>query len=465
VAVAPTSPSRELAVRDLPPGFVLGTATSAAQIEGAASAAGRGRSIWDALAMRPGAIAGGVGPGVGCDHWHRWAEDLDLLADLGVDAYRFSIAWPRIQPNGVGPALTAGLDFYDRLVDGLLERGIAPNVTLYHWDLPAALEDDLGGWRHRDVAGRFSDYATLVARRLADRVAWWATLNEPWCSAFLGYGSGRHAPGVQDEAGSVRAAHHLLLGHGMAVQALRAAGASNVGIVVNLNEVRPASDRPGDVDAAERIDGTQNRWWLGALAGEFPQDVVASIEGLVELEELAPEGDAQTVAEPLDWIGVNTYYPIIARAGDDPTRKPAGPGLHGTETVPAGPDQPGNMLGWHIDSTGAEAVLHQAHRFLPELPIHVTENGIPLRDEVGPDGDVDDPARIAYLQDHLAATLRARADGVPVEGYHAWSLLDNFEWAEGYDPRFGLVHVDFDTMVRTPKASFRWLQQLLAERG
>lgn len=461
---APTSPTRALHASDLPADFVLGTATSAPQVDGAVSADGKGRSIWDALAMRPGAIADGAGPGPGCDHWHRWAEDLDLLAELGVDEYRFSVAWPRIQPNGRGQPLQAGLDWYDRLVDALLERGITPNCTLYHWDLPAALEDDLGGWRHRDVAGRFADYASIVAERLADRVGRWATLNEPWCSAFLGYERGVHAPGVRDEPGSVLAAHHLLLGHGLATQALRAADARGVGIVLNLNDVRAATDREADRDAAERVDGTQNRHWLGSLAGAPPADVVAAFADLVEPETYQREGDVATIAEPLDWLGVNSYYPQVVRAGDTPELRPAGPALDGVEEVPAGADEPVNMLGWRIDATTTTAVLHQAHAHLGDLPLLVTENGIPLPDAPDADGAVHDPARIAYLSDHLAAVLQARDEGVPVHGYLAWTLLDNFEWAYGYAPRFGLVHVDHDTQQRTPKDSFRWFQQLIGSR-
>ena len=465
MAAPPTEPTRSVTPADIPEGFVLGTATSAYQIEGAVTADGRGRSIWDALAMRPGAIADGSSGSPACDHYRRWEEDLDLLAELGVDSYRFSVAWPRIQPTGRGTPVQAGLDFYDRLVDGLLERGIQPNVTLYHWDLPAALEDDLGGWRHRDTAGRFADYTLHVAERLADRVPRWATLNEPWCSAFLGYQDGEHAPGVHDEAGSVRAAHHLLVGHGLAVQALRSVGAADVGIVLNLNHVRPATDREGDREAAERVDGTQNRWWLGALAGQIPEDVTAtSIAPFVDTEELVRDGDAALVAEPLDWLGVNTYFPQVVAAGEDETRRPAGPGLDGTVLTPPAPGEPTNMLGWRIDPERAAAVLHQAHAFHPGLPLLVTENGIPLRDEVAVDGGVHDPARVAYLTDHLAALLDVRSSGVPLEGYYAWSLLDNFEWAHGYEPRFGIVHVDYQTQERTPKDSFHWLQGLARGR-
>jgi beta-glucosidase len=463
MAVAATEPSATVAPEDLPEGFVLGTATSSYQIEGAATADGRGRSIWDALCARPGAIADGSSGAVACDHYHRWEGDLDLVADLGVDVYRFSIAWPRIQPTGRGRPLEAGLDFYDRLVDGLLERGVTPLPTLYHWDLPVALEDDLGGWRHRDTAGRFADYAAIVGDRLGDRVERWATLNEPWCSAFLGYERGEHAPGVRDEAGSVRAWHHLLLGHGMATQALRSVTGGEVGIVLNLSDIRPATDREGDRAAADAVDVTQNTMWLGPLAGRVPEAVHELVGDLVELDELVRDGDRGVVAEPLDWLGINWYCPTIVRAGGRGER-PAGPGLDGIREVPPGPREPGNMLDWHIDADGIVTSLEQAARWHPGTPIVVTENGVPLPDRVGADGGVHDPARVAYLSDHLAAVLRARAGGVPVEGYLAWSLMDNFEWAHGYAPRFGIVHVDYDTLERTPKRSYRWLQELASNR-
>lgn len=460
---APTEPAREVTPDDLPDGFVLGVATAAHQVEGAVTADGRGRSIWDAYALRPEAIADGTSGAVAGDHYHRWQDDLDLLAELGADSYRFSVAWPRVQPTGRGRPLQAGLDFYDRLVDGLLERGIRPNATLYHWDLPAALEDDLGGWRHRDTAGRFADYALAVAERLADRVEWWATLDEPWCSAFLGYERGVHAPGAQDEAGSIRAAHHLLVGHGLAVQALRSVGATGVGIVCNLEDVAPATDREGDRDAAERVDGIQNRYWLGSLAGAPPPDVAAAFAEVVEPEQLHRDGDAALIAQPLDWFGVATGRPQVVAAGDDVVRRPAGPGLDGVVKAPAGQDEPVSMLGWRIDPGRAAAVLRQAHEHLPDVPIMVAGNGLALPDVVEEE-QVDDAARIAHLTDHLAAMLDTREDGVPLQGYHVWSLLDGFEWALGHAPRFGLVHVDHETGQRTPKRSFHWFAELARQR-
>lgn len=460
----PTEATASVRASDLPPGFVLGTATSSYQIEGAASADGKGRSIWDVLCEQPGAIADGSSGRVACDHLARMDEDLDLIAELGVDVYRFSVSWPRVQPTGRGTVLAAGLDHYDRLVDGLLERGIQPYLTLYHWDLPWTLEDELGGWRHRDTAGRFADYAAVVADRLGDRVARWGTLNEPFCSAWLGYEAGQHAPGVEDEAGAVRAAHHLMLGHGMAVQALRAAGVDDIGIVINPSEVRPATDRDADVDAAHLVDAIHNRWWFGALAGDFPAEALEVMRALVDLDELSRDGDAATTAEPIDWLGINTYFPTIARAGDDPGLRPPGPGLDGIEAVPPDPGEAHTMLDWRVDPTIIPAVLRQAHGYLPDLPIVITENGMAHPDELASDGTCHDPWRVAYLTDHLAATLHARRDGIPVEGYLAWSLLDNFEWAYGYGPRFGLAHVDFDTQRRTPKSSFRWLQELASSR-
>lgn len=463
MARPPTAPTRAVAARDVPEAFMLGVATGAYQVEGAVTADGRGRSIWDAFGLQPGAIADGTSGAVACDHYRRWSDDLDLLADLGVDSYRFSIAWPRIQPTGRGAPLQAGLDFYDRLVDGLLERGIQPNATLYHWDLPAALEDDRGGWRHRDTAGRFADYALAVGERLADRVSRWSTLDEPWCSAFLGYERGVHAPGLRDEAGAVRAAHHLLVGHGLATQALRSVGADGLGIVLNLTDVRPRTDAPADREAAERVDGTQNRYWLGSLAGAPPVDVAASFASIVEPEQLHRDGDTGLITEPLDWLGVTTHHPDVVAAGDDPQLRPAGPGLDGVVMVPPDPDEPSTMLGWRIDAERAAAVLHQAHEHLPDLALVATANGIPLPD-VERDGQVEDPARVAYLTDHLAAVLATRQDGVPVTGYHVWSLLDGFEWAAGHSARFGLVHVDHATQERTPKRSFAWLRELAGSR-
>ena len=463
MAVPPTRPTASVTPADLPDGFALGTATSSYQIEGAVTADGRGRSIWDSLAMRPGAIADGSSGDPACDHYNRWEQDLDLVAELGVDVYRFSIAWPRIQPTGRGRPLRAGLDFYDRLVDGLLERGVQPWPTLYHWDMPAALEDDLGGWRHRDLAGRLADYALHVAERLGDRVPRWATLNEPWCSAFLGYEAGVHAPGVRDEPGSVRAWHHLLLAHGMATQALRSVTDAEVGIVLNLSDIRAASDREGDLAARDLVDLTQNTMWLAPLAGRTADGLDELVDGLVELDELVRPGDAEVVAEPLDWLGINWYCPTIVTAGTTGDDVP-GPGMDGVSALPPGARDPGNMMGWHVDPSGIVTSLRQAASFHPDVPIAVTENGLPLPDEVAADGGVHDPARIAYLTDHLAGVLEARAQGVPVEGYLAWSLLDNFEWVWGYGPRFGLVHVDYDTQVRTPKDSYRWLQDLARGR-
>lgn len=464
MAHAPTHATASVTAADLPAGFVLGTATSSYQIEGAAHADGRGRSVWDALCAVPGAIADGSSGAVACDHYHRLDEDLDLIAELGTDVYRFSVAWPRIQPSGRGAPLAAGLDLYDRLVDGLLARGVQPWPTLYHWDLPAALEDDLGGWRHRDLAGRFADYAAIVGDRLGDRVRRWATINEPWCVAFLGYERGVHAPGVRDEAGSVRAWHHLLLGHGMATQALRSVADGDVGIVLNLTDVRPRDDGEGDRAAADLVDLVANRMWLEPLAGQRPDDVVDLVGGLVDLDQLVRAGDATTIAEPTDWLGVNWYRPTTVRAGDGPGLRPAGPGLDGIVEVLARDDQPGSMLDWPIDADGIVASLAQAHAALPDQPIAITENGIALADRVDADGRVHDPARVAYLTDHLAAVLRARDRGVPVDGYLVWSLMDNFEWAEGYGPRFGLVHVDRDTLRRTPKDSYRWLRDLCRGR-
>lgn len=477
MAFASTEPTASVTSRELPPDFVLGAATSSYQIEGAVYAGGRGEAIWDRFATVPGATADAASGMDACDHYHRMDEDLDLLAELGADVYGFSIAWPRIQPDGVGKGKPDGLAFYDRLVDGLLERGIEPYATLYHWDLPQTLEDRYDGWRGRDTAGRFADYATIMGNALGDRVTRWATVHDPASVAWSGYERGTHAPGVRDAGGSIRAAHHLLTGHGMATQALVAAGATGVGITLRLADARPASDASGDIAAAELADAMQNRFWLGALAHDVPDDVVELFSSVVNLEELSRPGDDVLASQPLDWLGVDYDGPALVRAGQrrsgadaeadaaaSAARRPAGPGLDGIELVGPGPGDPGTMHGSRIDANGLATVLAQATAMLPDTPIVVTGSGTSAPDVLDARGAVEDWHRIAYLTDHLAATLTARADGVPVAGYLTRSLLDGFEWADGYGPRRGLVHVDHETQRRTTKASYRWMQQLLRGR-
>ena len=444
--------------RSFPSDFVFGAATASFQIEGASTEDGRGPSIWDTLCERPGAILDGSDGSVACDHYHRWPQDLDLLRDLGLRAYRFSIAWPRIKPNGNGEVEERGLAFYDRLVDGMLERGIEPNATLYHWDLPQALEDK-GGWRNRDTAYRFAEYAALVQHRLGDRVRSWATLNEPWCSAFLGHASGEHAPGMTDPEAAITSVHHLLLAHGLAAEALHGGRRpASVGIVPNLYRVTPASDSPADLDAARRLDGVQNRWYLDAvLTGSYPADIVEDYSRFTDMS-FVRDGDLETIGARLDWLGINYSRSFVVRGLDAP-RVP-GPGQRPTpwvacedvEIVPNG--RPVTHMGWDIEPSGLADTLARIATDYPSIPLYVTENGSAW-DDVVTDGEVHDPERVAYLESHLGACLDAIERGADLRGYFAWSLLDNFEWAWGYSRRFGLVRVDYDTQERTMKDSAR----------
>ena len=460
----------------VPEDFVLGVATAAQQIEGAATAGGRGPSIWDTFARRPGAVRGGDTPDVACDHYHRWREDLDVMSALGVDAYRFSVSWPRWQPGGSGPANAEGVAFYDALVDGLLERGIQPWLTLYHWDLPQPLED-AGGWSERQTAYRFAEYAASVHAALGDRLAGVATLNEPWCSAFLGYAAGVHAPGVRDDARAIRAVHHLLLGHGLAVDAVRAqAGPALVGICLNVYPVEPATDDPADVDAARRIDGLANRIFLDPLLrGGYPEDVVDDLAGVTDFAHVA-DGDLALVAQPLDYLGENYYSPYVVAGAASPGPLAARVGDHGVEgtepggspwvaahdVVFSGRGRPRTQMGWEIEPAGLRRVL-ETLRGYEAPPIYITENGAAYEDAVVA-GAIDDADRTAYVEAHVEAALAGRADGVDVRGYFLWSLLDNYEWAWGYSRRFGIVHVDFASQLRMPKASAAWYRELIDSR-
>ena len=379
-----------------------------------------------------------------------------MIAGLGVDRYRFSLAWPRLQPSGRGALNQTGVDFYSRLVDALLERDVQPWVTLYHWDLPQALQD-AGGWPERDTAERFAEYAALVHERLCDRVGVWTTLNEPWCSAFLGHAHGRHAPGIQDDEAALRAAHHLLLGHGMAVRAMRErAPANRFGLTLNLTPTDPASDDPADVDAARRIDALANRLFLDpVLLGRYPDDVPPLP---------VQDGDAAIIAQPLDVLGVNYYFRQLARAGGASNGTPSPwVGSRDVEFVSRG--LPQTEMGWEIDAQGLHDVLGRVHRDYPAIPLYVTENGAAFADEVSADGSVADPERVAYLDGHLRAARRAIADGVDLRGYFVWTLMDNFEWGHGYSKRFGLFHVDFETLQRTPKDSARWFAEVTRRNG
>ncbi|GAB2820132.1 GH1 family beta-glucosidase [Actinoallomurus bryophytorum] len=428
----------------LPADFAWGVATAAYQIEGAVKEDGRSPSIWDTFSHTPGKIDGDDTGDVACDHYHRWPEDIALMKELGVDSYRFSIAWPRVVPGGDGPVNPDGLAFYDRLVDGLLEAGITPYPTLYHWDLPQVLQDR-GGWASRETAEHFAAYASHVAAALGDRVTEWATLNEPLCSAWIGHLEGKMAPGLTDIAVAVPASYHLLLGHGLATQAIRAnAPHARVGIVNNLGYAEPASDSEADVAAARRADGHTIRWWLDPVHGRgFPADMV-EVYG-VDLPERP--GDLETIAAPLDWLGLNYYFPTTI--ADDP----AGPPPFIREVQHPGVRR--TAMDWEIRDEGLETLLMRLTEDYGAQRIHVTENGSAWPDVVGPDGEVDDPERVRYLEEHLAACARAVRRGAPLAGYFAWSLLDNFEWAYGYDKRFGLVYVDYETQQRIIKGSGR----------
>ncbi|MDF2704416.1 MAG: beta-glucosidase [Nonomuraea muscovyensis] len=437
--------------------FLWGTATAAYQIEGATGEDGRGPSVWDTFAHEPGRVRDGHTGDVACDHYHRWREDVALMSELGAGAYRFSISWPRVLPEGIGAPNPQGLDFYDRLVDGLLAAGITPVPTLFHWDLPQALQDR-GGWLNRDVAGWFADYAAVVAERLADRVRMWITLNEPFVHMAFGYGMGIHAPGQALLLGALPVAHHQLLGHGLAVRALRAAGAEQVLLTNNCTPVRPASGSPQDVAAADAYDVLHNRLFADpVLLGRYPDLSAYGVDAPDDALGVR-DGDLATIAAPLDGLGVNYYNPtrIAAPAGAEPGLPFADVGITGHPTT---------AFGWPVVPDGLRELLTGLRdRYGAALPpIYVTENGCSQPDELTPEG-VDDQERIAFLRDHIAAMERARAEGVDVRGYFVWSLLDNFEWAEGYHQRFGLVHVDFATQRRTPKASFRWYRDFLAGR-
>ncbi|WP_199547848.1 GH1 family beta-glucosidase [Streptomyces sp. N35] len=448
-----------------PEGFVFGAATASYQIEGAAYDDGRGPSIWDTYSHTPGRTAGGDTGDVACDHYHRYREDIGLLRGLGVDSYRFSIAWPRIQPTGQGPANQKGLDFYSRLVDELLEAGIEPAATLYHWDLPQALEDR-GGWRVRETAERFAEYTAVVAELLADRVPRWITLNEPWCSAFLGYSVGRHAPGAQEGTGALAAAHHLLVGHGLAVKALRAAGVREVGITLNPDFNVPATDSAGDRAAALRADTQHNLVWTDPiLAGRYPEAEQDTWGELITRQDFRREGDLELIAQPLDFLGVNYYRPTLV--ADAPYRE-ADPAVRvATDNRYAErpwPDVRRNAMGWPVvPETFTRLLTGLKDRYGDALPpIHITENGTAEHDEPASDGAVHDTDRVTYLHDHLTALRAAMDAGVDVRGYYVWSLLDNFEWALGYAKRFGIIRVDYDTQERTPKDSYHWYRRLIA---
>ncbi|GII77270.1 beta-glucosidase [Sphaerisporangium rufum] len=466
-----TQPETQVPTLPFPSGFVWGAATSAYQIEGATGVDGRGTSIWDTFVRQPGRVLNGENADVAIDHYNRYRDDVAVMARLGLTAYRFSVSWPRIMPDGAGRVNQAGLDFYRRLVDELLENGIDPWLTLYHWDLPQALEE-AGGWPERDTAHRFADFAATVHEALADRVTNFSTVNEPWCAAFLGYASGEHAPGRREPAAAVRAAHHLNLAHGLAVRALRAQNAATrIGGSVNLYAVSPATEDPADLEAARRIDGLQNRFFLDALLkGAYPEDVLDDLSQITSFDFIR-DGDMDVVASPFDILLVN-YYSRFTVSG-----KPGGAASAAAAPTGAGSPWPGSehisfvnggrpvtSMGWEIDDSGLYEVLERVARDYPSIPLVISENGAAFEDVVA-DGAVDDQERLAFIEAHLRVCHAAIEAGIPLKGYFAWSLMDNFEWAWGYGKRFGLVHVDYQTQRRTPKASAFWYADTIRRGG
>jgi beta-glucosidase len=426
--------------------FKLGVATSSYQIEGAAAEDGRGPSIWDRFSHTPGKTKHGHTGDVACDHYHRMPEDVALLAWMGVDAYRFSIAWPRVIPYGRGEPNEKGLDFYDRLVDALLGKGIAPCATLYHWDLPDALD---GGWLNRDTTAAFGEYADVLGRRLGDRVALWLTHNEPWCMAFLGYETGLFAPGHRSFSDALLCAHHLLVSHGLAVQALRANVRTPIGAALNFMPVQPVTESSADAFAARRLDGYINRWFADPVFGRgYPSDMV---EHYGKTMPSFPDTDLALAAQPIDVLGINYYERGLA--AHDPAA-----GVLEVARPPA--NEFARTLDREIYPPGLGEMLRRLHADYQPKSMVITENGAAFSDPVAPDGRVHDTERVDFLRAHLEEVVKARAAGLPVDGYFAWSLMDNFEWAEGYTLRYGIVHVDFETQQRTPKDSAHFLRSL-----
>ena len=466
---------------EFPVGFEWGTATAAYQIEGGWDADGRGPSIWDDYCRVPGKVLNGDTGDVACDHYGRLDADLDLMAKLGLPSYRFSVSWPRVMPTGSGAVNQPGLDFYDRLVDGLLARGIRPLVTLYHWDLPSELQRSHGGWTSRRTAELFADYAAVVGRRLGDRVSSFGTLNEPYCSAFLGHAAGTHAPGLTDPAAAYAAAHHLNLAHGLAASALRSeAPEAKISVSLNIAQVYPATESDEDHAAAGHVDLIANRIFLEPmLRGRYPERLFEETAGLADWS-VVRDGDLALIHQPLDALGVNFYSPSriggashrpasehVSPSGrwvNDPARADrqatAWPGTDRAWSVP----QPGpyTEMGWRIEPQAFTDLLLRVSRDYPETPIMVTENGAAFADQVDQDGRVIDHDRIAYLRTHLAAVHGAITAGADIRAYYLWSFLDNFEWSLGYAKRFGLVRVDYDTLARTPKASAAWFCNVVA---
>jgi beta-glucosidase len=436
--------------RTFPSDFVWGAATAAYQIEGGSGEDGRGESVWDRFCATPGKVRTGDTGAVACDFYHRYREDIALMRELGLDAFRFSVAWPRILPDGRGRVNQVGLDFYDRLVDELLGNGIAPYVTLFHWDTPQALED-AGGWPARDTVDAFGEYVEAVAGRLGDRVGHWITHNEPWVVSWVGHGWGHHAPGRTSDSDALATAHHLLLSHGRAVEILRRLSpGSEVGITLNLDNPYAASDDPADLTARRWVDGLHNRWFLDPLfRGAYPEDMVEAWAAIVpEIRD----GDLDEISAPIDFLGVNNYTsPLVAADRNG-----------GRSRIVRREDVDRTDMGWEVMPDGLHDLLVRLHRDYEPPAIYVTENGAAFADVRGHDGSIQDPERQSYLADYVGAASRAIADGVPLRGYFAWSLLDNFEWAWGYWKRFGLIYIDYATLERVPKGSFYWYRDFIA---
>jgi beta-glucosidase len=462
-ALAGVSPASALRIAQLPPSFLWGAATSAYQIEGAVAEDGRTASVWDTFCRVPGAIDNGEIGDLACDHYHRMPEDVALIKELGLDVYRFSIAWPRVQPGGRGPANAAGLDFYERLTDELLAAGIAPWPTLFHWDTPQELED-AGGWPNRDTAYRFADYAELVYNRLGDRIRTWTTLNEPSVVTTHGYLSGVHAPGRTSLADAAAAAHHQLLGHGLAGARMRELAASKgqdfaLAVTLNLGPATPASDTHEDREAVRRADALNNRMYLDPIwYKRYPEDLIADLE-TEGVQIPVQDGDLELIGAPIDALGVNFYFgqQLSGRAEDGAVHDADGRPVsrHVLQGLPQ------TSMGWEIMPHDFASLLVRLGREYPGVPVYITENGAAFADKPDESGYVHDPDRVGYIADHLAAVAEAREAGTDIQGYFVWSLLDNFEWAFGFDKRFGIIRVDFETLRRTPKLSARWFSETL----
>ena len=448
-----------------PDDFLWGTATASYQIEGAVDEGGRGASIWDTFSHTPGKVYRGDTGDIACDHYHRLEGDLDLMADLGLRAYRFSVAWPRVQPSGSGTPNPEGLDFYRRLVDGLRQRDIVPMLTLYHWDLPQALEDR-GGWTDRETSERFAEYAGVVYEALSEEVDYWITLNEPWVASWMGHGLGVHAPGRRDSAAALAATHHLLLGHGLAMEKMRSANDDNqLGVTLNLHPGHPSRNTEADREAARRVDGQANRLYLDPLfRGEYPEDIFSYYGERGADLSFVREGDLQKISVPIDFLGINYYFKHTVReAPVEEGKSIPFADLGARPVIPHAGEK--TAMGWPVEPEGLTEMLVRIKDEYADVPIYVTENGRAVHDYIDPEGVVDDEERISYLDRHFRAAHEAMEQGVDLRGYMVWSFLDNFEWAEGYSKRFGIVFVEYGTQQRVLKSSARWYSEVIKRNG